>query len=203
MNEMTIPDDSRDLTNLSDQQLIDIILEGLQLTVRGVCMAAQAVGILESRGRDLSELKLSFYHALRKVASKTLEPEAFIRFAGKRTILDRVSGLPISDQRRLAKGEPVKLLVYAEGGERTIRMADPLEMLPKQIAQVFASDHIRNEAEQALILDQRREDAVTRRRPEVEKVGKARVDRVAKIVRVGNHTFTFDDWRTVARMLGE
>ena len=42
---------------------------------------------------------------------------------------------------------------------------------------------------------------VIRRALTVEVVAGAKIDRVAQIVRVGNHTISFDDWRRIARRL--
>ena len=72
-----------------------------------------------------------------------------------------------------------------------------------QIRQVFHTGRIRPESEQIMLLTDRRTSKIHARRPDVETRGQAKIDRVARVVRVGRYTFTFEEWRAVGRLLGD
>lgn len=149
------------------------LVESLGLTARGLLRCACIVHVLEERGEDLTAMQIGIINFLRKIACGQLLPEVVVRFAGNTVLLKRIENLPIADQRRLATGSPVALLVLGTDGGRTIRQADPLKMTAQQVKQAFAGDHIRDEGEQALLLDDRREQAS---RPLSSMVGPLRLD---------------------------
>lgn len=57
----------------------------------------------------------------------------------------------------------------------------------------------RADAEQALLLDERRELA---RQPVPESVGKLKLDREAKIARIGRYVLSLSDLKAAVRLLG-
>lgn len=193
----------RELSSLSTEQLKSKLAESLAVTAAQLVRSAAIVLLLEERGEDVEALKIGMLQYLRKIALGQLLPAVVVRFASKQAALDCIVKLTLTDQKRLAEGEPVILLVYDTNGRQDYVKADPLTMTRDQMKQAFGKDYIRNEAEQLLILAERREKRLRRARPEVEIVGKAKVDRVAKRVRVGNHIFTFDEWKNVTRLLGD
>ena len=157
------------------QQLRVELARGLQLTAQHFVRLALIVKVLESRGEDLSSLKVgSLLHHLRRIACGQMLPELLVRFAATPLLIAKVGCLPITDQQQIAAGQGVRLLVYSPTGEATHRMADPIAMSGEQVKQAFDSDHIRNEAEQSLWLDERR----TRSRTAPDRVGELRIDRV-------------------------
>lgn len=151
------------LKEMPIQELRESLAESLRLTADAMLRAAFIVRELEARGENLSGLR-PMLPVLRKIAAEQVLPEVVVRFGGHRRLLSIVSNLPMEDQQKLAAGEPVPLIVHAEDGKRTQRMADPLEMRPEQISQAFAPDHLREPSEQHLLLDSK--VAESKRKPE-------------------------------------
>jgi hypothetical protein len=204
MSNLPVPSDDREdlfarFREMTVEELMQLLADGLNLTARSLLSNAVAIAVLEEKGKDLSGLKISLLHHLRKIACGQLLPEVVVRFAGKPSLITRVGSLPIPEQRRLAAGEHVLLLVpdVHEGGY-THRMADPLDMSAAQISQVFARDHIRSEAEQALKLDERHEEART---PIPETVGNLKIDKERDGIMVGRHFVSRSDMETALRIL--
>jgi hypothetical protein len=203
MNDLTPlpPEDAdlrRRLRDMTMEQLEQGLADRIGFTARGLLEAAYYVREMEERGRDLSGLKNALVPYLLKIAYGQLLPEVVVRFAGKPSLIAAVGSLPIPEQRRLASGEPVRLFVWGPDGRLTDRMADPLALTPRQVRQVFASDHLREKNEQALILDERREQA---RLPAPEQVGKLKLDRERQVATVGRHTLTLADLKLAVRLL--
>lgn len=146
------------LAAMPTQDLRTELRSGLFDTAKHLLRLATIVKVLEERGEDLSDIKAGmFIPFLRRVAYGQLMPEIMIRFNGAPAMVQRISSLPLPDQKRLAAGEPVRLMVRADDGRLDHRMVDPANMTRDQFFQVFAHDRIRTEQEQVLILEQRRE----------------------------------------------
>lgn len=169
------------LSAMSTRELREELLNGLRVTASCLSRLAMVVKELEGRGDDLSDLKIAMLTYLRLIASGQLLPEAVVRFVQSPRLMAIVASLTIKDQRALSEGKPVPLVVYGPTGDTTHRMVDPLNLVTPQIAQVFARGKIRTEAEQLVILDQRRTEA--KRKP--AKVGQLRLDRERGGVTVG------------------
>lgn len=180
---------------MTTDQLKQELADSLGLTARGLLRCACLYAVLLARGVDLSGLKVGLIDYLPHIADGTLLPEVVVRFAGKASVIRAVGALPLADQARLSSGERV-LLVVRQGGADTHRLADPLEMTPRQLAQVFGAHRLRSEAEQKLILDDRREVAC---RPVPEAVGKLKIDNERGGVRIGNHFVPWADLETALR----
>lgn len=168
--------------SMTTEDLKTALADSLGLTAKSLLRSACLVHVLEERGEDLTGLRIGMLNHLKKIACGQLLPEVVVRFAGKPSLIAVVGNLPIDQQCRLAAGDAVQLLVYGDDGKRTIRNADPLVMTPRQVMQVFARDHVRNQAEQALILDERRERASL---PVPAAVGKMKIDKERGGVIVG------------------
>jgi len=89
---------------------------------------------------------------IEQVAVGQVLPELVAKLAGRPRLLQRAAALPLGEQRRFADDEPVK--VMEPGGD--FRMVQPSLMTSLQVSQVFAGDHLRNEAEQMQWLSDRR-----------------------------------------------
>lgn len=155
--------DYQTLESLTTEQLREELAQGLRVTAECLSRLAAVVRILEERGEDLSELRIGLIGYLRRIAHGQVLPEVVVRFADSPMLLRRIASLPLPDQKRLAEGEPVKLVVPQEGGPADHRMADPLRMTRDQITLVFAADHIRDTAEQLLVVQDRRSKPVAKR----------------------------------------
>lgn len=178
------------LDGMTSDQLKEELAKGLSLTAKNIVVLAKIVKRLETRGEDLSDLKIGIINYLRKIAQGQLCADVLVRFAGRPSLIDAISRLPMDDQVKLAKGEQVKIAVYGQDGFLTHRMADPLIMPPDQFRQAFASDHIRGEAEQVLVLDQRR---TRKMKKPLEQIGFLSIDKERGGVSVGKRFISLHD----------
>lgn len=187
-----------DLSAWDTEKLRRCLAEQLGLTASGLLQMAIIIHILEERGEDLSALRIGLLHHLRKIANGQILSEVVVKFAGRPSLISLVGNLPIDIQKDLASGGTVALVVYTDGGTRSIRQADPMNLTRQQTAQVFARDHIRTEAEQGLILDQRREVKMTRK---PEQTGELRIDYEKKGVWHKRTFIPFNDLDEAVKLL--
>lgn len=116
---------------------------------------AQIIKELEESGENFSEWKrpIPFFNYLRRIACGQMLPEVLVRFGGNAEALNRISQLPLQDQKRLADGEQLKLLFYKEDGTLDQQSVDPAEVNGKTLRRLIAKDnHILSEGEQSLAL---------------------------------------------------
>lgn len=86
---------------------------------------------------------LSVY--LYKLASGQMLPETFSNFEGPAR--RAISVLPLNEQKALAEGQRVSLVVIHEGKTEILKVK-PNDMQPIQVTQVFHRGHIRSDPEQ-------------------------------------------------------
>jgi hypothetical protein len=169
-------DELRILAAMSTERLRAELSKVLELTARNLMRLALIVRALEERGEDLSDLRLGLLTYLRQIAYGQVLPEVVVRFAESPMLVRAIAALPQPDQRRLASGEPVPLVVARGEHGHDIRMADPLKMTGEQVRQVFGKGRLRDEAEQVLLMEGNTGKKSTRSRPR-NKVGGIVVDR--------------------------
>jgi hypothetical protein len=63
------------------------------------------VAELESRGEDLSQLKIGLLPLLRQIAAGVLLPDVVVRYAGQPAAIKQLAGMPIDEQRRYVAEE--------------------------------------------------------------------------------------------------
>lgn len=166
MQNLTVTD--KQLEAMGEEELIAVFNVGGLATVAGVMLQSRVLKVFERKGFDVGKLKSGWLRLLRQVACGQVLPEAAQRFL--LTIVGTyIFSLPIPDQKRLASGERVPLML--PNGEHLL--ADPLEMTREQVNQVFTKGHIRSESEQRLWLEQRKAEAA---KPIPERIGKVRLD---------------------------
>lgn len=194
------PDD-RDLSSLSVEELKAGLINCLRITAGGLRDAARYVRAMEDKGVNLSEideLKCGILKWLRLIAFQQLLPEAYVRFYGHNLLLSIISGLPIPTQEHLAAGELVRMVTYTPKGETTFRMVDPRAMAAKQVRQVFNKGEIRDDAAQAVWLDNERRKAS---QPVKSRVGDLVIDKERGGVMVGRKFIPEADLRTALKAL--
>lgn len=177
---------TQQLEALSQPELLAAIKDGFRRTVECVLRLATAVGVYERRGFDLGELRLSILPSLRLIAEGRMSAEAYLHFSRSPEVLKRLSGLPLADQMRLAEGKRVSVCVQKADGSIDKTLLDPRYLSREQVAQVFGTDHLRDEAEQQPLVRQRIADRV---RPKRERIDGAEVDRERGGVCVGKKFF--------------
>lgn len=167
-------------------------------TARHLTYLAAVWKELESRGENLSDLRTGIGTYLPLIASGAVLPETVIAFAGQSTLLRAVAALPIEDQRRIANGEPVPVVVKQDG-KFSHRML-PASALPASLVrQVFGERKLRTETEQIALLSTT-PPAWKPNRP-VQR-GKVVVDRTAGTVRIGRSTAAAADVIEALRAAG-
>jgi hypothetical protein len=175
------PDDQ--LAAMTVEELRSELGRHLEVTASHLVRLARIVAELESRGEDLSDLRLGIVGYLRRIASGQLLPELVVRYQGYPLLLQRAAQLPLADQRRLADGEGVTLAVPRAEGGYTNRRFDPLHLTRDQIALVFGANGLRSEPEQIAVLESRA-SRPARVSPQAT-AGRVTADRATMTVRVG------------------
>lgn len=146
---------SADLASLTTDELLARLESGLARTAADLAELALVFGELESRGYDLSGLRIGMARYLRSIARGQTTPQVVVRFSGLPSLLDRVMQLPLEEQARLAEGGKVSLAVFASEGDRiTERLIDPLLLTGPQRLQVFGEGVIRTIEQQVPLLTQ-------------------------------------------------
>lgn len=168
-----------DLKKMSDEQLMEVISDSLAMSANGLQRAAEAIGELERRGRDLSEIRFGIMPLLRKIGSGQLMPQAVEKFAGKFTLLNKIAALPLSDQARIIGDEPLAV-ARGKDGKFDSFSCTAANMAPDLIRLVFASDHIRTVEEQIAVL--RARDSA---QPKLVPDGEIKLDRKRRGIVVG------------------
>ncbi len=148
---------AQELAGYTTEQLRAELARGLQVTAECLLRLALVVKLLEERGEDLSGLRLPLLHHLRRIACGQVLPEVVVRFAAAPGLIAKIGSLPLPEQKRLAEGGKVTVVVRTAAGETTHKQVDPLHLAPGQVSLVFARDHLRGIAEQGVLLDQRPE----------------------------------------------
>jgi hypothetical protein len=171
-----------EFAELSTEELRDELARSLDVTVQSLVRVAWIVRTLEERGEDLSELQLCLLHVLRRIAFGQVLPELVIRFAAQPALLNRVQVLPIPDQRRLASGEPIELVIWTAENGFDRRNVNPILLSREQMGQVFGPEGVRPEAEQIALLEAR---GRPKSKPAPPQVGRIHVDQARGGLRIG------------------
>lgn len=187
MIALAIPDDDRDLVafyrakfqDLTVEQLYDSLRKSLRMTAESWLDTAFAIQALEDRGEDMDKIRgvLSggYLAWLRRVAAGDLRPELICRYWQSSELVNRLGRLPSPDQLKLANGGRVAAVVTGPDGKTTTRNLSVEEIRDGGLMnQVFATDRIRTESEQAAYLDALRREAA---KPKPEHFGPLSVDR--------------------------
>jgi len=183
-----------DLSTLTSNQLRTELTASLARTVAEFRRLAWIVRLLEERGEDLTDLRLSLLPYLRKIAYGQLLPEIMIRFSQSPGVMRVVASLPMPDQEKLANGERIPMAIRTPDGKLDKRLVDPLGLRADQLSLVFTSNSIRPIEDQMARLEtptkpprQKTLTMIGRMRPD-EKLGGAWVGRTfipkADMVRV-------------------
>ena len=147
--------DLASVRSMSTDELREELRRSLQMTADNLRRIASIVRTLEERGEDLSALRIGLMPYLRQIAYGQVMPEIVVRYAESPMLVRTISQLPMPDQQRLAKGDPIPLAVGSPGTPLDHRMVDPIYLRRDQVSLVFARDHIRTIEEQKIILENR------------------------------------------------
>jgi hypothetical protein len=191
---VTQTDCDNDLLRINEesnaQSLVSELGECMEVTVRTIMKIGAIIRRLEELGFDIESLRIPNITYFRKVAHGKMIPELFVNLIGAPRVLRKVANLPIPDQRLVADGKPVKLILRG-GDHMLVRVED---MTNDQARQVFASDHIRSDSQQAAWLVERSQSI-----PSAESASAVLIDRKRHGIVVGD---TFISATDLAGYLG-
>lgn len=152
----------KEYSGLSEHKLLNEFKALITATVENVRRQAVLVRLLEEGGADLSDITSPWLDDLRRVAYGQLVPELIVLATRNRAVFWQAKKLPVPDQTKLAKDEPLPVVVHREGYGPEPRMVKPSRMQDWEIRQVIGSGHIRSEAEQVSYLDNPRNRRASR-----------------------------------------
>ncbi len=139
-----------------DQRQADIDACFLRMSDTVVQLACH-VRYREEAGLSLDDFRTwygrDFTAFLRLVAYGSLDALAVRRFYRKPKALKAIAALPLPDQRRLAEGGVVEVMLARPGMPPDTIQRDPLDMTSPEIEQVFDGDHIRDLSQQRAFLE--------------------------------------------------
>lgn len=159
------------------KRLTDEMFQCLTLSVQTLIRLGAIIRRLESLGIDVVAFEIPNMNLFRRVAHGQMIPELMLEMGGSPRLLKKVACLPITDQRRIANGGAVKVLL--DGGSHL--MLQPANMTSQQVSQVFGNGSIRNESQQAawLVENRQKQSQKIAPKPDVE------LDRRHRGIRVG------------------
>lgn len=148
---MTRDNDPQALTGPLDaidtDRLKQELSRALSVTARHLAYLAGIWQELERRGEDLSDLRIGLAEYLPAIAAGTLDPDAVIRFAGKKIMLKRLLGLPLEQQRQIATDTPVAVITQTSDGVIERQVA-PSKLKAREIVQVLGTHGLRSADQQ-------------------------------------------------------
>ncbi|WP_457798082.1 hypothetical protein [Methylocystis sp. S23] len=124
----------------------------MRMTAESLVYLAAIWHELESRGVDLSALRTGLSAYLPLIASGRADPEAVIAFAGQPTLMRAITQLPVDEQRRLAAGGAVRVVIQTPDGVESERDITPNLLSAAEVRRVFAPGAIRSPAEQSRLI---------------------------------------------------
>lgn len=146
-------DNDRKCAGMSDEDLIRKIGDLKVLIAQNLVEMATYVGPASRRGVNLDELlEPKTLDMLRKIESGQIIPELAQRFLGQ-SIFPYLKGLPLDDQKQIAKTGRVEVAVRREDSFETRKMAVD-SMNADQRKLVFSGGRIRTPTQQIEIMEQ-------------------------------------------------
>lgn len=167
------------------EKLLDELRQCLAISVETLLRLGAIIRRLETIGIDVFALEIPNFNYLRRIAHGQMMPELFIELAGMPGLLRKVSTLPLPDQKKIADGRPLKVMLH--GGDHLL--ISPKDMTPSQVQQVFGRQGLRSEAQQVAWMTDRQQELSRKSvpRPEVE------LDRKRHGIRVGETFLSAND----------
>lgn len=145
-----LPTDT-DLDAMSEDELRQLFSRVYSATIDGIRVAAIVYAKMKERGIDIPGVGQLMSESLSLVAENALLPEIVFQLAGNPSLLKKVSLLPLTDQKKIANGEPLAV-AEKDGDKYTHRMMAVTDMSPAVASQVFVGRSIRTLPQQIAFL---------------------------------------------------
>ena len=168
MNEL-IRDTSTEIAEINQESDTNALLSKLQhylsISVHSVRMVAAIIKRLEELGTDVIGLEIPNLSYFRKIAYGQLSPELFVSMAERPGFIKKLQALPLPDQEKIAHDTKQKVLL--SGGDHL--MVAVKDMTKDQFDQVFSTNGVRSESQQAACIADKKQKACARsaERPEI------------------------------------
>lgn len=146
-----IRDAVEEMRGLTKEQMREVFDGAMRLTVDQIRRMAAVVFHWEEQGHELSELNHALLYYLRRVASGQMLPDLLPSGLQCPEMLERISSLPLPDQKRLVRDPMVPVVELRPGGVIEVPY-DATKLTRKQANQVFEKGHIRSVEEQVAYL---------------------------------------------------
>ncbi len=185
------------LTDVPDHELGGLLMAAMRGIAKQVVRAACIVCVMDMRGVAIVDVPLNTLRYLRKIADGAMDADMFALFGVRRgRTVEALAKLPVVEQRRLAKDEPVAVVERDPNGW-THRLLAPSKMTDDELEQVAGPKGLRSEKEQIQLLERRRERA---QNPAPK--ARYKIDRRTGVVTVKPpYQLTPEDIREIARRL--
>lgn len=132
----------REIESLATEEVEHRFAEATLRTARGLLEMAACVRVLESRGHDLTSLKMAILPYLRLIAHGQLVPELVLRFAASPSLLAAAARLPVNDQRKLLETGVVSVSVVEADRSIGVRDVDPRALSRHELSRIFSDSGI-------------------------------------------------------------
>ena len=135
---------------MSRDDVYDFLRASMRIVGEAVVLWGQCILRLEELDEpteDIRDFFGQYYEVCRKISCGQMVPELLVRYYNEPALADRLAKLPIPDQKRIAAGEGLPVVVK-EGSKTTVQKIAP-EHLGPMWKQVIAGDRVRSESEQA------------------------------------------------------
>ena len=139
------------LEDVTTEQLRVELARALEVTAENLLWLARLWRELERRGEDLRELRSGIRTFLPLIADGRLDAQTAVQFAGNVIMLRALATLPIKEQKRIAAGGKIDVVMIRDKQPVTRAMRGD-DMSVKMIRQVFAAGRTRSEEEQRALL---------------------------------------------------
>ena len=153
-----------DLSLLTNEQLRSQLANQIALTAESLLSAAAIWTELMRRGVDLGAFRSGLAFYLPKIARRELAPEAVVTFAGQRTLLQSMIGMPLDQQRRFAAGDAIEIAEEDGNGKVALQQRRLAELSLKEVLLAIGDGRVRSFAEQRRSLLQNASEPTRQRR---------------------------------------
>lgn len=176
------------VNEMDTAMLRDELKRALAVTAETIAYLGEIWRELERRGENLTEFRVGMGQYLPLVAAGQLDPAAMVRFTGRISLLRAIQTLPITDQRRLAAGEKVKVYKLDMEGKPSTQEVPATALTAEQIRMVFDAGRLRPVDEQANMIESARLAARRRGRMPAARRYRVHIDQDKRTAKIGRMT---------------
>jgi len=157
---------STDISSLSNQELDQLFAESLTNTAKGLHIMALCFSEKLRRGLPTPDIRSGILIYIPAIAQGKLAAEAVVTFAGMPSVINRLKGMNLEEQRKFAAGKRIEVAERDENGEIVFEKK-PLALLTcKQVIRAIDFGQVRSRPAQ---INSLKNEVITTRRPPKQK----------------------------------